>query len=290
MIKKRFWIIVLTLALLLGTISFSVLAQTTWPPSTSDLEGVLEGVPNTPEIIGDDPDEVGYTGEIMVLDSVFESSADAAQGGNLAFEESSPSYILEGPDVEGWQGVWQNPLAAGEGTSGGEESEEEVKPDWNQLLIGEPDYIDPSAENSLDAGLDITYDYLFVAGVAMRPRTNNTDWQYYDECLIVPKGNEWFVTPISLPETATIVGLRMYYYDKSAATSYAWVTKYDGEGVYEDLVAPATSAGDTGYGTSYIALNQPVDNVNWSYVLNYKANQTGTTMRLCGLRVFYSMP
>ena len=290
MIKKRFWVIVLTLALLLGTISVSVLAETTWPPSTSASEGVPEGFPNTPEIIGDDPDEVGYTGEIEVSNAIFESSSDAAQGGNLVFEESSPSYILAGPDVKGWQGVWENPLAAGEGTSEGEEIEGGVKPNWNQLLIGEPDYIDTSVENSPDAGLDVYYEYLFVAGVAMRPRTNNTEWQYYEGCLIVPSGNEWFVTPISIPEAATIEGLRMFYWDTSAATSYAWVTKYDAAGGYQDITAPAASVGNTGYGTAYVALNEPVYNFNWTYVLNYRANQNGTTMRLCGLRVFYSMP
>ncbi len=82
--------------------------------------------------------------------------------------------------------------------------------------------------------------------------------------------------------------LRLFYYDTSPVNADAWVTIYDGAGGYRDIVYVASS-GTAGYGTTLSANSgHIVDNFNHAYVLNWRSNTKGASMRLCGLRVAYS--
>jgi len=87
----------------------------------------------------------------------------------------------------------------------------------------------------------------------------------------------------------SISGAR-YYRDTSAANSRAWVTTYDGAGNLSDLTA-VDSTGNGGYGTTLSPyVGHVVDKLNSSYVLNWRPDQTGPSMQLCGLRVAYRLP
>ena len=68
------------------------------------------------------------------------------------------------------------------------------------------------------------------------------------------------------------------------------MTRYNDEGSLAD-VSGVTSLGTAGYGTNLSDLaSHVVDSVNYSYVLNWRPNQLGSTMMLCGLRVAYMLP
>ncbi|HOU42764.1 MAG TPA: hypothetical protein PLU04_00380 [Anaerolineaceae bacterium] len=135
--------------------------------------------------------------------------------------------------------------------------------------------------------------YLYVPGSALRPRNSSAGWDVdlNGGCIYTTNSaGDVFNVDIQLPEQARILYLRMYYYDSSATTSNAWVTAYDGEGGFDDLLYVA-STGNAGYGTSLSALTPVmVDNFSRSMVLNWRPNETGNTMQLCGLRIAYRMP
>lgn len=71
--------------------------------------------------------------------------------------------------------------------------------------------------------------------------------------------------------------------------SYAWVTSYDHVGGYEDVIS--LSFGHYyGYRTelsSYIG--EVVDTINKSYLINWRPNIVGDTLRVCGVRVAYKL-
>jgi hypothetical protein len=102
--------------------------------------------------------------------------------------------------------------------------------------------------------------------------------------------NELFTLNLDIPHGARIDYLRLLYYDKSAANSQAYITAYDAQGSLTDLTE-LYSSGNSGYGYQVSAyLGHVVDTESKAYVLNWRANQRGSTMRLCGLRVAYRLP
>jgi hypothetical protein len=95
---------------------------------------------------------------------------------------------------------------------------------------------------------------------------------------------------LGLPQGSRIDYLRFLYYDTSTTSSTAWITAYNGAGLVNDLVN-VQSEGQAGYGfvvSSYIS--KTVDNIHYSYVLNWQPNELGNAMQLCGLRVAYQLP
>lgn len=99
----------------------------------------------------------------------------------------------------------------------------------------------------------------------------------------------WNLSPM-LPQGAVVETLRMYYNDTSASNSSAWFTVYDlyGSIVEEWSVSSAGSAGN-GFNDS-AAIDHTVDYSTYSYLLNWRPVVTGSTMQLCGFRIFYTPP
>lgn len=285
--KPMFVTFLVMLVLLISSSSVAVLAQDTGP-STSEAPLNLESSLFESQVIGDDPDEVGYIGPAQIPQVIQVSSSSGEEGLSVQEVQASPNQIVEGPDIKGWTGTWQNaPLS--EAATTGDGLVGEAMPDWDTLLKGEPDYVDLGLQASPESELTTVTDYYYVAGVAFRPRSSSTSWQYYSQCLMVPQGNEWLITPFRLPDGATIEGLRLFYYDTSAKDSNGWITRFNGSGTVQDLIY-VHSTDAAGYGSFYTSANHLVDNQEYSYVLYWRANQTGPTMRLCGMRVFYSLP
>lgn len=72
--------------------------------------------------------------------------------------------------------------------------------------------------------------------------------------------------------------------------SYAWVTSYDDEGGYNDITYVAFGT-EPGYGTELSTyVGHVVGTFNDSYVLNWRPNNLGSNLQLCGLRVAYRLP
>lgn len=133
-----------------------------------------------------------------------------------------------------------------------------------------------------------------VVGSALKPRENDVDYSISGSggCTYVTAGDNFTVwnVPIALPQGSTIDTLRMYYNDTNAGNSTAWLTVYDlyGEIVDEWSVSSSGSSGN-GFNDS-----DPIDHVIdysvYAYLLNWRPLVTGSTMQLCGFRIFYNPP
>ena len=149
----------------------------------------------------------------------------------------------------------------------------------------------PNALAESGRGFSYAFHYENITGAALRPRDSSSGWDYPGVgCVSLANGSELFNVHLGLPEGSRIDYLRIYYYDTSASNSTAWVTSYNSSGGVVDIVS-VTSAGNAGYGTALSPyVGHVVDNGDNAYVLNWRASQTGSTMRLCGLRVAYRVP
>ncbi len=102
--------------------------------------------------------------------------------------------------------------------------------------------------------------------------------------------DDLFTLHLDVPHGARIDYLRLFFRDASPANSQAWITTYDARGALSDLTT-IVSTGAEGYGTTLSPyLGHVVNTESNAYVLNWRANQRGKSMRLCGLRVAYRLP
>ena len=135
---------------------------------------------------------------------------------------------------------------------------------------------------------------LRVAGSTLKPRADDVTYQTSGSggCVYVTGGNQnqvWNI-PVLLPQGAVVGTLRIYYDDTSASDSTAWFTIYDLYGAVVDEVSVSTSGtSGNGYRDS-ASINHQIDYGTYSYVLNWRPIVTGSTMQLCGFRIFYETP
>lgn len=130
-----------------------------------------------------------------------------------------------------------------------------------------------------------------VSGAALKPRENDVSYAVGSggSCTYVSAGDAstvWNIEP-NLPQGATVDTLRMYYDDTSDSNSSAWFTVYD---LYGSIVNewPVYSSGNGGYSfNDSEAINHTIDYSVYSYLINWRPNGTGSTLQLCGFRVFY---
>ena len=133
-----------------------------------------------------------------------------------------------------------------------------------------------------------------VAGSTLKPRADDVTYQTSGSggCVYVTGGNQsqvWNI-PVILPQGAVVGTLRMYYDDTSASDSTAWFTIYDLYGSIVQEFSVATN-GNSGNGFSDSALiDHQIDYGVYSYVLNWRPAVIGSTMHLCGFRIFYETP
>jgi hypothetical protein len=133
-----------------------------------------------------------------------------------------------------------------------------------------------------------------VVGSALKPRDNDVTYTSNSNgsCIYVTAGdaNTVWNTPVSLPNGSVVNTLRMYYYDTSASNSTGWFTVYD---LYGAIVQEwsVISTGSNGNSFSDSALiDHTIDYASYSYVLNWRPIVTGSTLQLCGFRIFYTPP
>lgn len=133
-----------------------------------------------------------------------------------------------------------------------------------------------------------------IAGSALRPRENDVSYSIPGQggCIYVTSGDASTVwnTPVNLPQGSTIDTLRIYYNDTSGSNSGAWFTIYD---LYGNIVTESavSTSGNTGFGFNDSAqINHTIDYSVYSYLINWRPSVTGSTMQLCGFRIFYEPP
>ena len=133
-----------------------------------------------------------------------------------------------------------------------------------------------------------------VTGSALKPRENDVSYTVASQggCTYVTAGDNFTVwnIPVMLPQGTTVDTLRMYYSDTSGSNSTAWLTQYD---LYGQIVNEwnVSTAGNSGLGfNDSSAINHTVDYSVYSYMLNWRPVVTGSTMQLCGFRIFHNPP
>ena len=135
---------------------------------------------------------------------------------------------------------------------------------------------------------------LRFAGSTLKPRETNVSYTVGTDgaCTYVTAGSNFTVWNVEtgLPNGAVVDTLRMYFYDTNASDSTGWFTIYD---LYGTIVQEWSVSSTGNFGNSFTdsaQINHTIDYSIYSYVLNWRPNVTGSTMQLCGFRIFYSPP
>ena len=281
--KKITWVVIVVVIGLLGLTVAAVASDIVWPWSTEP--GFEPQALSDTGVVSDRLDEGGTgNGETTFETGLFEPSA-AGEGiaGHVEIAEAELQ-----PDDNGYEGAITESIQ-GDIAPSYDLPVEEV--DWDALIPEDaPDQIVTNA----DPNWSPLYYYYHVPGSTLRPRDSSVEWSSGGSggCLKLTSGSTSVVFNLQLdiPDDVRIEYLRIYYYDTSASDSQAWVTRYNDAEALQD-VAYVTSTSNTGYATRLSAyLEHVVDNVNYSYVLNWRPNALGSTMMLCGLRVAYRLP
>lgn len=132
-----------------------------------------------------------------------------------------------------------------------------------------------------------------ISGSVLRPRESTVDFNWAAGGGCIYANSDPFTvwnTPIWLPQGAEVIRLRMYYNDTSGSNSVAWFSIYD---AYGELVDEwdIGSSGDSGLGfNDSDPISHEIDYSTYSYVLNWRPVVTGSTMQLCGFRIFFDPP
>ena len=133
-----------------------------------------------------------------------------------------------------------------------------------------------------------------ATGSALKPRENDVSYTYSGGggCSYVTAGDASTVwnTPIHLHNGSVIDTLRMYYYDTSGSNTTAWFTIYDlyGSIVDEWNVSSSNNVGNSFSDSSQI--NHTIDYSVYSYMINWRPIVSGSSIQLCGFRIFYTPP
>lgn len=133
-----------------------------------------------------------------------------------------------------------------------------------------------------------------ITGTALTPRDGTVQQGVNSSggCSHVASGNSTAVWNhrAPLPHGAIVNTLRLYYNDTSATNGTAWFTVYDLFGAIVQEWSVST-VGNSGNGfNDTLAIDHEVDYTLYSYLINWRPQVTGTSLQLCGFRVFYIDP
>lgn len=290
--KHQRWIVfvvALTVLGIMGITAVAIAAPGLW--ESSGEPGTLPSNFARPSVALNVPDEGSGHSDAPTAPAL--GVPGSADGRGPSHNASSKSTPLQ-PDDDGYTGPLPIMIDNDFPPSGG--ADLLTPPGWSTFFT-EPQPDDAVIDGITDdAGINWStlYYYYHAAGSVFRPRDSSVNWGNDSSggCVYLVSGDTGVVfnIPLDIPHGVRIEYLRIYYYDTSALTSEAWVTQYDDEGGIYD-VAYVASAGNAGYGTQLSDyLTHIVDLTNYSYVLNWRPNATGSTMQLCGLRVAYRLP
>ena len=260
-------------------------------PSSAESGAETPAVaPSAHEPDGNAPDENGYTGDLYQPESTASEPSGNEEGQAVAAIMPA-THPGDWPDENGYAGPpYLGVAEAGEPSAS--EPADSSPPNWDQFFTEPQPDQDAYYQGAQDVGSQWSGFYFrHVAGSALRPRASTTGWNSDGSggC-IYSSGSEVFNIHLEVPQGSRVDYLRIYYYDASSSDSQAWITRYNDVGGFSDRTS-VTSSGNGGYGTALSGyLGEVFDYANYSYVLNWRPNQVGNTMQLCGLRVAYRLP
>jgi hypothetical protein len=281
--KRLMWVRVLVLALLLSGITYTVLAEQVLQSSSE-----VDREPSMTVAVGENEPDMDSSLRLAV-----EAGLEAAVIGPPSEEAAAQGLRMaslgeNAADVDGYAGPrMEAPVEVFS------EESTAAQADWSEFFAEPQADQDAGSVQQNDVGAAWSdFYYENVSGSTFTPRASVLEWGYPGGgCLYaINNPSQVLNVPLSLPQGSRIDYLRIYFFDTSAADSQAWVTVYDGVGGFTDLTV-VSSAGTAGYGTALSPfVGHVVDNASRSYVLNWRPNAAGESMRLCGLRVAYRLP
>ncbi|MCK9538932.1 hypothetical protein [Dokdonella sp.] len=150
------------------------------------------------------------------------------------------------------------------------------------------------AESTNDAATPLATDsYYFIPASAFNRIQSNTETTYVaGGCIRITGGFRFATTDMQIPTGSSIYGLRVYYKDTDASNMVrGWITTYDGNSVYDELVAVESEV-SVGHGSKYLGVTpRPiVDNFAHAYSIDIGQTGSSASTAFCGARVFYSTP
>jgi hypothetical protein len=153
------------------------------------------------------------------------------------------------------------------------------------------DNIPPSSSVKEDRLGAPSTEYLHIAGSVFVPMWNNVTVTYAGSGCVYLTGSNLFINyPVSLPYNSIIKQLRFYYKDNSATNDGTLrLSRYDDGLDYTDLAELKTS-GSTGWGTTTLNLDIPIDYDNYSYVIYWAPGLASSDLQFCGVRIGYTRP
>ena len=161
-------------------------------------------------------------------------------------------------------------------------------------VVSPPDA--PTTIDAVDMSTAQTYNAsMRIAGSVVKPRESSVDWTGSGGggCIYASAGSTYavFNTPVYLPQGSIIKYMRMYYNDANTSlNSSAWFTVYD---LYGSIVNEygVNSSGSTGNGYATTEeFTHTVNYDNYAYVVNWRPNDLGSDMQVCGFRIYYHTP
>lgn len=176
------------------------------------------------------------------------------------------------------------------------EVNEGSNPITSPLEMAEPDEPhDSIVEGEIKATAETYSASLRLSGATLKPRESNVEWSGAGGggCISASSGSTLsvFNVPVTLPNGSEIFYFRMYYKDTNNSTnSRSWFTVYDLYGATVEEWG-VDSSGDSGNG--YVTTEKfkhTVDYSKYSYVINWRPNELGLDMQVCGFRVYYAPP
>ncbi len=206
------------------------------------------------------------------------ATAQVVDSADQAGSSAEPEPVLHGEDAPTAAEAWASSAEPMTGTA--------------VNFLSPPDTPAPTAPDEGNAP-DALISWRII-GSALRPRENDVSYTITGSggCSYVTTGDAFTVwnAPVNLPQGSVINTVRMYYSDTSASNSSAWFTIYD---LYGNIVDEwsVTSTGDLGNGFNDSALiEHTIDYSTYSYLINWRPVVSGSSMALCGFRIFYEPP
>lgn len=133
------------------------------------------------------------------------------------------------------------------------------------------------------------YYYLNIAASGSTPTDTAGDYSYNNSgCIYENNLTSSYDVNLHLPDGHRIAGLRYYFKDGDASSSYAFLMRMDGDGTYSQLVQVESTGNSGNYSSEYEALSTShyVNNAEYFYVLRFNSGQTGSSQSMCGARLW----
>jgi hypothetical protein len=184
---------------------------------------------------------------------------------------------------------------AGVGTTLASNAAQETGPTEAELESGDfsldsagldsPEVID-APDEALSTG------YWHKTGLVFYPWSSSTTYSWSSiGCKYITGGSQYLFADLNLPHNSVVTYMRMYYIDNDAVNDSSLFFWQFNDGVGNTNLGHVTSTGASATArTASMNLNVLIDTFNYSYGFEWDSHSSASTMRICGVRINYTIP